>query len=183
MPRKPIACAAIWNGVRFILYILYAEKSAPFLPGTCPGAFFLGRQSERLWMHRNWCGILLGLVPVPFFSFVYPGFCLCNCAVASATRLAGAVIETGDGLCGALLLSLRHLSTTSEPRRRGSGMSLRRDTIAAAVGINIGIRNPVLAVVATSIFRAVVCVRAEIARVSVGMLGMYRTFFICADGR
>ena len=33
--------------------------------------------------------------------------------VATASRLAGAVREIGDGLCGALLLSLRHLSTSS----------------------------------------------------------------------
>ena len=55
------------------------------------------------------------------FSFVCPGFCLCNCAVATASRLAGAVREKGDGLCGALLLSLRHLSTSFQgiPLRRG----------------------------------------------------------------
>ena len=40
-----------------------------------------------------------------------------------------------------------------------------------------------LSFVTTSIFRAVICVRAEIVRVSVGMLGLYRTFFICADGK
>ena len=40
-----------------------------------------------------------------------------------------------------------------------------------------------LSIVATSIYRAVVCVRAEIVCVSVGMLGLCRTFFICADGK
>ena len=43
-----------------------------------------------------------------------------------------------------------------------------------------------LSVVATSIFLAVVCVRAGIACVSVGMPGLCRTFFICAvcaDGK
>ena len=59
------------------------------------GDFYIGRMSDVLFMHR------LG---------------------AFVSRLAGAVIETGDGLCGALLLSLRHLSTSSEPRRRGSGV-------------------------------------------------------------
>ena len=27
------------------------------------------------------------------------------------------------------------------------------------------------------------CVRAEVVRISVGMLGLYRLFFICADGK
>ena len=55
--------------------------------------------------------------------------------------------------------------------------------MAAAVYTNIGIRNPVLSPIATSIGCAVVCVWAGIARVSVGMFGLCRLFFICADGK
>ena len=55
--------------------------------------------------------------------------------------------------------------------------------MAAAVWNNIGSWNPVRSLIATSIFRAAVCVRAGIACVSVGMLGLCRTFFICADGK
>ena len=40
-----------------------------------------------------------------------------------------------------------------------------------------------LSLIATSIGCAAVCVRAGIACISVGMLGLCRTFFICADGK
>ena len=90
--------------------------------------------------------------------------------------LAGAVREIEMDLRIPL-----YLSDTSPLTRRG--VRCGGVTIAAAVGVNIGIRNPVLSLIATSIFRAVICVRAEIARISVGMFGLYRTFFICADGK
>ena len=103
-----------------------------------------------LFMHRPGAGIVPGLVPATcsctgigagFISDVCPGFssctgigavasgflvCLSRILImhrldASASRLAGAVREIGDGLCGALLLSLRHLSTSFQgiPLQRG----------------------------------------------------------------
>ncbi len=43
---------------------------------------------------------------------------------------------------------------------------------------NLGIRYPVLSLLASSEYGLVLCVRAGIVRVSVGLLGLYRTFFI-----
>ena len=95
--------------------------------------------------------------------------------------LAGAVREIGDGLCGALLLSLRHLST--EPRLRGSPLAAGLITANRVVYTNIVCAIPVRSLVATSIGCAAICVRAGIVRISVGMYGLWRTFFICADGK
>ena len=114
-------------------------QSAEF-PGTCPAlciCSFPLRGLYRTYVRCPACApesvrVYFGTCPVScictgtvrlllVFSFVCPGFCLCNCAVATASRLAGAVREKGDGLCGALLLSLRHLST--EPRLRGSPLA------------------------------------------------------------
>ena len=55
--------------------------------------------------------------------------------------LAGAVREIGDGLCGALLLSLRHLST--EPRLRGSPLAAGLITANRVACTNIVCAIPV----------------------------------------
>ena len=58
------------------------------------------------------------------------------------------------------------------------GNPLRRGTLAAAVYTNLGSCIQVLSLIPSSEYSLVVCVRAEIVRVSVGVLGVYRTFFI-----
>ena len=73
-----------------------------------------------------------------------------------------------------------------EPRLRGSvdstsstrGYPLRRGILAAAVDRDIGFRYPVLSLLPSSEFYLAVCVRAGIVRVSVGLLGLDRSFFI-----
>ena len=73
-----------------------------------------------------------------------------------------------------------------EPRLRGS-----LDSTSSTRGIrcggafwlprvwdNIGFRYPVLSFIASSEFGFAICVRAGIARVSVGLLGLDRSFFI-----
>ena len=50
--------------------------------------------------------------------------------------------------------------------------------MAAAVDRDFGFRYPVLSLLASSEFYLAVCVRAGIVRVSVGVLGLYRSFFI-----
>ena len=116
-----------------------------------------------------------------FISDVRPVFCSLADSMRQPQILAGAVIETEDGLCGALLLSLRHLST--EPRLRGSPLAAGLITANRVVYTNIVCAIPVRSLVATSIGCAAVCVRAGISCVSVGMPGLYRLFFICADGK
>ena len=86
-------------------------------------------------MHRHGAEFLPGLVPEPFctgsvrlllaFSFVYPVFCSCNCAVATASRLAGAVREIGSDL-----RISPYLSNTSQPslgNRCGGEITADRD--------------------------------------------------------
>ena len=50
--------------------------------------------------------------------------------------------------------------------------------MAAAVDRDIGSFYPVLSLLASSEFCTAICVRAGIVRVSVGLLGLYRSFFI-----
>ena len=77
-----------------------------------------------------------------------------------------------------------------EPRLRGSV-----DSTSSTRGIrcggafwlprvwdNIGFRYPVLSFIASSEYGLAICVRAGIVRVSVGVLGLYRTFFIIGGG-
>ena len=104
-----------------------------------------------------------------FCFFVYPGFCLCNCAVASATRLAGAVIETGDGLYGALLLSLRHLSTSFRTTQAWFRGPLRRDITADRDGFSNIVRASLV-----SWYRK---------RFRILCMAYIFRFFICADGK
>ena len=49
---------------------------------------------------------------------------------------------------------------------------------AAAVYANIGFLYPVLSLLANSEYGLAGCVRAMVVRVSVGLLGLYRSFFI-----
>ena len=58
------------------------------------------------------------------------------------------------------------------------GNPLRRGISAAAVDRDIGSLYPVLSLLPSSEFGLAVCVRAGIVRVSVGLLGYGRTFFI-----
>ena len=58
------------------------------------------------------------------------------------------------------------------------GYPLRRGISAAAVDRDLVSLYPVLSLLASSEFGLVVCVRLCIVRVSVGLLGWYRTFFI-----
>ena len=53
--------------------------------------------------------------------------------------------------------------------------------MAAAVDRDLGFRYPVLSLLPSSECCAAICVRAGIARVSVGVLGLYRTFFIIGE--
>ena len=74
-----------------------------------------------------------------------------------------------------LSLSLQHLSTHS-------GRSLRRDITAnRVVYTNIVCAIQVRSLIATSMWCAAVCVRAGIVRVSVGKLGLNRSYGITAD--
>ena len=66
------------------------------------------------------------------------------------------------------------LDSNSSPR----GYPLRRGTLAAAVDRDIGSLYPVLSLLASSEFCSAICVRAGIARVSVGLPSLYRSFFI-----
>ena len=146
---------------------------------------FLGRMSESLHMHRNRCGFITGLVPWSCFcSFTvergFPGrlseiliMQLCRCD--SFTPRGGG--QRDRERFANLSLSLQHLSTHS-------GRSLRRDITAnRVVYTNIVCAIQVCSLIATSMWCAAVCVRAGIVRVSVGKLGLNRTFFICADGK
>ena len=73
-----------------------------------------------------------------------------------------------------------------EPRLRGSvdstsslrGNPLRRGILAAAVDRDLGSLCPVLSLLPSSEYSFTICVRAGIVRVSVGLLGLGRTFFI-----
>ena len=58
------------------------------------------------------------------------------------------------------------------------GNPLRRGILAAAVYANIGFLYPVLSLIASSEFYLAICVRAETVRISVGLLGLDRSFFI-----
>ena len=70
------------------------------------------------------------------------------------------------------------VDSTSSPRgiRCGGAYWLPR------VCTNLGIRYPVLSLLPSSEFYLAICVRAEIVRVSVGLLGWYRSFFIIGGG-
>ena len=70
------------------------------------------------------------------------------------------------------------LDSTSSPR----GYPLRRGILAAAVDRDLGIRYPVLSLLPSSEFDLAICVRAVIACVSVGLLGLFRSFFIIGGG-
>ena len=63
-----------------------------------------------------------------------------------------------------------HLLTPGNPLRRG--------ILAAAVYTNLGSGIPVLSLLPSPECCTAICVRAGIVRVSVGLLGLYRTFFI-----
>ena len=73
-----------------------------------------------------------------------------------------------------------------EPRLRGSvdstsstrGCPLRRSISAAAVDRDLGSCIQVLSLLPSSEYSFAICVRAGIVRVSVGLLGGYRSFFI-----
>ena len=122
--------------------------------------------SDVLLMYRNRCGFISRLSRI----------LIMHRHGASVSDPRGGGQRDRDGFANPSL-SLRHLSTHP-------GESLRRDITAdRVVYTNIGIRNPVLSLIATSIGCAAVCVRAGIACISVGMLGLCRTFFICADGK
>ena len=58
------------------------------------------------------------------------------------------------------------------------GYPLRRGTLAAAVYTNTDSLYPVLSLIASSEYCAAICVRLCIARISVGLLGCGRSFFI-----
>ena len=58
------------------------------------------------------------------------------------------------------------------------GNPLRRGILAAAVYTNLGSLYPVLSLLPSSEYGLAVCVRLCIARVSVGVLGLYLSFFI-----
>ena len=84
----------------------------------------------------------------------------------------GAPEDKGDGLCGAPLLY--PLDSNSSPRgiRCGGAYWLPR------VWDHIGSLYPVLSLLPNSEYGLVICVRLCIVRVSVGVLGLYRSFFI-----
>ena len=73
-----------------------------------------------------------------------------------------------------------------EPRLRGSldstsstrGIRCGGASLLPRVWGNIGSLYPVLSFIPSSEYGFAVCVRAMIVRVSVGLLGLYRTFFI-----
>ena len=91
---------------------------------------FLGRMSDVLFMHRFGAFVFL-FIPDSVYATV---------PLRKFQILAGAVIETGDGLCGALLLSLRHLSTSFRTTQAWFRGPLRRDITAdRVVYTNIGI--------------------------------------------
>ena len=158
-------------------------------PGTCPGALFLGRMSERMTVHRNRCGIVgfPGRLSGILFMQLYRCDCFCFLGRSSralfmhrlgafASRLAGAVIEIGSDL-----RISPYLSDTSQPTL---GRSLRRGHIGCRGWGQYSLCNSGAG--RSSPLRCdvwVLCVRAEIACVSVGMLGLNRMFFICADGK
>ena len=79
-------------------------------------------------------------------------------------------LERDRGFANPLSLS----NTSPDPW----GNPLRRGILAAAVYANIGFLYPVLSLLASSEYGYAVCVRLCIVRVSVGLLGLYRTFFI-----
>ena len=83
--------------------------------------------------------------------------------------LAGAVGKR-QGIFDPLSLS----NTSPDP----FGYPLRRGILAAAVDRDLGFRYPVLSLIPSSEFCAAICVRAVVACVSVGLLGLYRSFFI-----
>ena len=62
------------------------------------------------------------------------------------------------------------------------GCPLRRGISAAAVYTNLGSGIPVLSLLPSPECCTAICVRAGIARVSVGLLGLCRTFFIIGGG-
>ena len=62
------------------------------------------------------------------------------------------------------------------------GCPLRRGILAAAVYANLGFRYPVLSLLASSECSLAICVRAVVACVSVGLLGLGRSFFIIGGG-
>ena len=53
---------------------------------------------------------------------------------------------------------------------------------AAAVDRDLGIRYPVLSLLANSEYCLAICVRLCIVRVSIGLLGLGRSFFIIGGG-
>ena len=147
---------------------------------------FLGRMSESLHMHRNRCGFITGLVPWSCFcSFTvergFPGrlseiliMQLCRCD--SFTPRGGGQRERRR--------TLRSPSPFSPtPLNLFPGDTAAAGLIIAAAGLyqyslcnsGAGRSSPLRRNV------WVLCVRAGIACVSVGMLGLYRLFFICAD--
>ena len=62
------------------------------------------------------------------------------------------------------------------------GDPLRRGILAAAVDRDFGFRYPVLLLLPSSEYCLAICVRLCIVRVSVGLLGLCRTFFIIGGG-
>ena len=74
-----------------------------------------------------------------------------------------------------------YLSNTSQPtlERSAAAGLIRLPRVYRDIACAIQVRS----FVATSTWCAAVCVRAGIACVSVGTLGLYRLFFICADGK
>ena len=106
--------------------------------------------------------LLMLLFVTGVISFVYPVFCSFADSIRQLRILAGAVREIERDLRIPL-----YLSNTS-PLTRGE--SLRRDITAnRVVWDNIVRAIPVRPLIATSIGCAVVCVRAGIVRVSIGM--------------
>ena len=86
--------------------------------------------------------------------------------------LAGAPKDEEEGLCGALLP--HPLDSTSSTRgiRCGGALLLPR-AYSDIVSL-----YPVLSLLASSEFCVAICVRAGIVRVSVGLLGIFLSFFI-----
>ena len=120
-------------------------------------------------MHRHGAAASVFLVCLSRILFVQ----LCRCD--SFTPRGGG--QRDRERFANLSLSLQHLSTHS-------GRSLRRDITAnRVVYTNIVCAIQVRSLIATSTWCAAVCVRAGIVRVSVGMSGLCRLFFICADGK
>ena len=79
-------------------------------------------------------------------------------------------LERDRGFANPLSLS----NTSPDP----FGNPLRRGISAAAVDRDLGFRYPVLSLLPSSEFGLAICVRLCIFRVSVGVLGFSRTFFI-----